>query len=541
MHEVYETLSPGAVIGDRYLVVDLLGKGGFSAVYLVKDLQGQQDSFFALKEASRDREMSSEHFAFECRLLQRLSHPALPRVHEVFEDQERTCLYMLMDYVEGPNLETLRHIQHEQRFSLQAIMPILAPVVEAIGYLHQQEPPIVHRDIKPSNMIVPVVEKQTVLVDFGIAKEYDTQGTTSAVRYGSHGYGAPEQYSAGTNTRTDIYGLGATLYTLLTGEVPVDALERMTRLSNEQPDPLKPASELNPALPAHASRAIEQAMSITMRQRFATVQQFWLAVQGEPGEPVQAQGVQGEPGEPVQATLAPEASSAPGVSPSAYALSGSTGQAPVHQLSVKQESGARARKSWLLPIVLLAVLLVGVAASYAGVNVFRQKQVVTPTTPASGHHALTPNARATVTATAATKPKSYPPLATSYRGNIDDLQANVPSSMELTGISQNGGTISGTFIGLHMKGTFQGTLDTAKHISFFVASSAGHGQLSFTGALQTDGELQGQFCAIDQNSQCIPYGVFGLWSVSPARVNMSGSSFPQTALDMEALTHRGTG
>ena len=216
MHEVHETLFPGVIIHGRYLVIDLLGKGGFSAVYLVQDQQ-REGSFFALKELITAHQQASERFMFEGRLLERLVHPALPRVYNVFHNQEHNRFYMLMDYIEGPNLETLRLIQHEKRFSLPVITAILASVADAIEYLHQQNPPIVHRDIKPSNIILPIVERKTILVDFGIAKEFDKQGTTSAVRYGSHGYGAPEQYSAGTNTRTDIYGLGATLYTLLTG------------------------------------------------------------------------------------------------------------------------------------------------------------------------------------------------------------------------------------------------------------------------------------------------------------------------------------
>src|SRR5436189_3620155 len=211
MHQIHETLSPGAIIRDRYLVIDLLGTGGFSAVYLVQD-QEREDSFFALKEVIATHKQSRERFTFECTVLERLVHPALPQVHNVFDNEEHDRLYMLMDYVEGPNLETLRHIQPEKRFSLPVITAILAPIVDAIEYLHQQYPPIIHRDIKPSNIIVPIVGERTILVDFGIAKEYDTQGTTSAVRHCSPGYGAPEHYTTGTNTRTDVYGLGAEIY-----------------------------------------------------------------------------------------------------------------------------------------------------------------------------------------------------------------------------------------------------------------------------------------------------------------------------------------
>src|SRR5436853_902870 len=275
MHHVHETLSPGAVVHDRYLVIDLLGTGGFSAVYLVQDQQ-REDSFYALKEAIATHKHAREHFTFESSVLERVVHPALPRVQSVFDNEEHDRLYMLMDYIEGPNLKTLSDIHPEKRFSLPVLIAILAPIVDAIEYLHQQDPPIIHRDIKPSNIIVPIVGEKTILVDFGIAKEYDTQGTTSAVRHCSPGYGAPEHYPTGTNTRTDIYGLGATIYTLLTGDIPPDAIERMTEISNDKPDPLRPACELLPSNPLHRSRAIARATSINMLDRFATRQEFLL-------------------------------------------------------------------------------------------------------------------------------------------------------------------------------------------------------------------------------------------------------------------------
>src|SRR5437660_7404763 len=118
-------------------------------------------------------------------------------------------------------------------------MKIMAPIVDAVAYLHALHPPIIHRDIKPSNIIVPTSDVRSVLVDFGIAKEYDQDSTTTAVRHASPGYAAPEQYGIGTNTRTDIYGLGATIYTLLTGVVPTDAFYRTTNLGSGRNDPLE--------------------------------------------------------------------------------------------------------------------------------------------------------------------------------------------------------------------------------------------------------------------------------------------------------------
>src|SRR5262249_13661808 len=162
----------------------------------------------------------------------------LPRVYRVFEDEKKNRFYMLMDYVEGPNLERLRLQQPEKRFSLPQALKIMVPIIEAVSYLHTQQPPIIHRDIKPANVIVSPLEEGAVLVDFGIAKEYDQDSTTAAIRHCSPGYGAPEQYVYGTSMQTDIYGLGATFYTLLTGEVPIDALYRITNLSSRKADPL---------------------------------------------------------------------------------------------------------------------------------------------------------------------------------------------------------------------------------------------------------------------------------------------------------------
>src|SRR5258705_13633194 len=119
-------------------------------------------------------------------------------------------------------------------------------------------PAIIHRHIKPANIIVS--PEGPSLVDFGIAKIYDTDSTTTAIRRCSPGYGAPEQYARGTNQRTDIYGLGATLYALITGQIPVDALYRMTQLGSGHTDPLlkEPVSQV----PQPLTDAIYRAMAI---------------------------------------------------------------------------------------------------------------------------------------------------------------------------------------------------------------------------------------------------------------------------------------
>ncbi len=183
-----------------------------------------------------------------------------------------------MEYIEGTNLEILRRQQPEKSFSLSEVFVIIAPIIDALAYLHHQQPPILHRDIKPANIILTTTGDKAVLVDFGIAKEYDPDDTTTTLRHCSPGYGAPEQYSTGTDTRTDIYGLGATLYALITGLVPADALHRMTRLGNTGMDPLEPVNQIVPAVPTFVAEAIHRALSLRSGDRFSTVEQFWEAL-----------------------------------------------------------------------------------------------------------------------------------------------------------------------------------------------------------------------------------------------------------------------
>jgi serine/threonine protein kinase len=271
VQDVQINLPIGSIIQDRYSVEELLGKGGFGAVYLVKDLR-VKGNLFALKEIVDTNKKERERFRFECEVLKRLDHPALPRVYRTFEDAKTNRAYMLMDYVNGSNLEILRHQQPQKRFSLAHAISIMSPIVDAVKYMHQQRPPLIHRDIKPANIIVPSDGGQAVLVDLGIAKEYHKDATTTAIRRCSPGYGAPEQYAKGTNPRTDIYGLGATFYVLLTGEVPTDAVYRMAQLGGKHIDPLLPVHQLVPAIPQSVSAAIQQAMAIDSKDRFASVE-----------------------------------------------------------------------------------------------------------------------------------------------------------------------------------------------------------------------------------------------------------------------------
>ncbi len=262
--------------GDHYVVEAVLGMGESGAVYLVRQKVGSK-ARFALKESITPTPQEREHFLFEGQILKHLHHPALPRVYRIFEQRSLKRSYLLMDYVRGQNLEALRQEQPDQHFPLSLALALLDPVADALMYLHGQEPPILHRDIKPSNIIVPVGAQQTVLVDFGTAKHF-VAGTATVLFQGSSRYAAPEQYTGGTSPQTDLYGLAATLYTLLTSSGPPSAVSRVMSPGR---DPLKPVIQLAPTMPIIISQAIGRALLLKSEDRFATVEAFWHEITTE--------------------------------------------------------------------------------------------------------------------------------------------------------------------------------------------------------------------------------------------------------------------
>lgn len=489
MQQVQPTFLPGTLVYERYKIESLLGKGGFSAVYLVSDTE-QQGKLFALKELTAQDKHQKERFALESAILQRLKHPALPAVYTVFEDNNRA--YMLMEYIEGENLEAMRKRQPQGAFSLPEVYAIMAPIFDAVTYLHTQQPPIIHRDIKPANIVVSKTENRVVLVDFGLAKEYDAEDTTTAVRYCSPGYGAPEQYSNGTDTRTDIYALGATCYALLSGNIPTDALQRATRLACRDSDPLTPLQEILPALPISVGAAIQCAMAIGSNKRFANVEVFWNALQLHTADQQDATNL-----------LLRLATGTFHKGKDRQSKQGTT----VMTLPFKaRHFAATSIISWIL-LVLVVCASIGIGAwaylvnthataSYSAANIPRNKHITTT-------HG--------VTATAAIP--TYPTIAHAYGGTVHDLQTNTSTTMRLVALQQNTQSINGIFTGLQMQRTFTGVLDSSRHILFTLPRTANQEALFFEGTMRPDGQLVGNYCRIDSTDQCV--GSYGIWSVKP--------------------------
>lgn len=263
-------LSPGQNLNNRYRIVTLLGQGGFGAVYKAWDtnLNGP----CAVKENLDTSPAAQSQFAREASILFNLRHPSLPRVSDHFLIPEQGQ-YLVMDYIEGEDLlEKLK--ASGSALPSELVLHWIGQVCDALNYMHSRQPPIIHRDIKPSNIkITP--EGQAVLVDFGISKIYDPElSTTRGAQGVTPGFSPPEQYGTGhTDERSDVYSLAATLYTLLTGQIPPDAIERVARGATIAPPHL-----LNPQLSPKLEQAILQAMEIDTQRRLPSVNALQSAI-----------------------------------------------------------------------------------------------------------------------------------------------------------------------------------------------------------------------------------------------------------------------
>ena len=512
MQELQTALPIGSIVGGRYQVEKLLGKGGFGAVYLVRDLRVQQN-LFALKEVIDPHIQERKRFVFEADLLKRLDHPALPRVYHVFEDDKNERAYMLMDYVEGSNLEVLRREQPNKRFTVAQVLGIMAPIMNAVSYLHNQQPPIIHRDVKPANIVVPPSGNEEVLVDFGIAKEFDPDSTTTAVRHVSPGYAAPEQYGIGTNTRTDIYGLGATIYTLLTGVVPADSFFRTTNLGSGRNDPLESIRKFAPNVPQHIADAIYRAMAVDMNDRFPTVQDFWQELTAQPVGDFHSPGPFVLPG-PTAAQSRPDAMNLP---------------VPVHDARTfaTQRGPQRRRRLGVLPLLLLVVLIAGIAMALLLPFILGHRSAQTSTTPtATVAHTPAITVTTGVTQSPSSVPAGYPGVAGTYKGKIIDVLGPIEGNMSLS-ISQQQANISGNFKvngRLTGSGPFTGYVTNKNYIQFIV-QSRGVNPLFFSGSVQANGDLGGNYCSLDTTGRCnTNVGGYGTWSVMPTAPGSESTS-----------------
>ena len=272
-------LSPETVLQNRYRIIRLLGQGGMGAVYEATD--ERLDTTVALKETLFADERLRKQFEREARLLARMHHPALPRVSDHFSEGDGQ--FLVMQFIPGDDLSQMM-ARKQGPFPPDQVLTWGDQLLDALDYLHTQDPQIIHRDIKPQNLKL-TSRGQIILLDFGLAKGQAggvSVVTTSASIYGyTPNYAPLEQIQGqGTDARSDIYALSATLYHLMTGVKPPDALTRAAALVNGQPDPLVPADQIAATVGPEVASVLGRAMSQSRDQRYPTAAGMRAALAG---------------------------------------------------------------------------------------------------------------------------------------------------------------------------------------------------------------------------------------------------------------------
>src|SRR6266850_2321369 len=253
-------LSPETILQGRYRIIRQLGQGGMGAVY--EALDERLDTTVALKETLFTEERLRKQFEREARLLARLHHQALPRVSDHFSEGDGQ--FLVMQYVAGDDLSAML-VQRNGPFPQEEVLRWADQLCDALDYLHTQDPEIIHRDIKPQNLKL-TARGQVVLLDFGLAKGAAGQlsvVTTSVSIFGyTPNYAPLEQIQGmGTDPRSDIYALAATIYHLATSVKPTDALTRAADNVNGQQDPLPPANHVTAQVSGAVAAMLDKGMS----------------------------------------------------------------------------------------------------------------------------------------------------------------------------------------------------------------------------------------------------------------------------------------
>lgn len=258
-------LDRGSVLNNRYRIVEILGQGGMAALYRAVDMNLGVE--VAVKENLFTTEEYARQFRLEAEILATLRHPNLPRVtdHFVIEGQGQ---YLVMDYIEGEDLR--QRIDRSGILTDEEAIVVGVAICDALTYLHTRRPTVLHRDIKPGNVkITP--NGQVYLVDFGLAKVVQGRShTETGARAMTPGYSPPEQYgTAHTDHRSDIYSLGATLYSSLTDILPEDGLARAMDQAR-----LTPIRKHNPRLPKRLEQVLDKALAVHPEERYQSAEDF---------------------------------------------------------------------------------------------------------------------------------------------------------------------------------------------------------------------------------------------------------------------------
>lgn len=258
----------GSIIDGKYEILKRIGQGGMSKVYLAMDLRLNKQ--WAVKEIrkhadKKNQEVMVQSLIVEANLMKKLDHPALPRIVDIIDNGN--TIYVVMDYIEGESLDKILEEYGPQ--SQEVVIDWAKQLCDVLGYLHNQQPPVIYRDMKPANVMLKP-EGNLKVIDFGIAREYKEENLADTVSLGTRGYAAPEQFGGKgqTDARTDIYCLGATLYHLVTGQNP-----------SEPPYEMFPIRQWNPSLSGGLERILQKCTQLNPDDRYQNCDELMYALE----------------------------------------------------------------------------------------------------------------------------------------------------------------------------------------------------------------------------------------------------------------------
>src|SRR5262245_31216095 len=259
-------IQTGTILNRRYEIVRLIAEGGMGAVYEGRDLKFGGGPV-AIKRCLMTGEAMQRAFVREAELLANLSHPGVAKARDLFAEPDGQ--YLVMEFIPGSDLEQILS-DRGAAVSTEVALKWMDQALDALSYMHSRRPPVIHRDIKPSNLkLTP--SGHVILIDFGLAKG---NGTTSLAGYSAN-YAPLEQFQGeGTDARSDLYALGATLYRLLTGRAPESALERVKQIAKHQRDPLLSVNIINPLVPEAVAQVVWDAMALELEDRLQSANEM---------------------------------------------------------------------------------------------------------------------------------------------------------------------------------------------------------------------------------------------------------------------------
>lgn len=265
--KVQATGESGAIVNGRYAIRGFVGEGGMARVYLAEDTStGGQVALKILRREQAGNRLSRERFLREIDVAKSLQHPGVARIFDAGERADR-CPFLVLEFLSGEPMGAV--LERERCFSEPCALEWMREATSALDAAHRAG--VIHRDVKPDNLFL-TADGRLKVVDFGFAKLKEGAVTASGMTLGTVPYMAPEQILADpVDGRTDVYGLGVTMFHMLTGSLPFDAESDAQLVAQHLYAPPPPPSSRHPGLDPRIDRVVLAAMRKRPENRYASM------------------------------------------------------------------------------------------------------------------------------------------------------------------------------------------------------------------------------------------------------------------------------